>query len=440
MKKRNWLELSRKLVDRYDLDFTVEGMSSYVEQAVQSFFGAGVLKTTMYPTPFPITLSGVLLGGSVAEGVAYDADGKLTSINPDTTGGRDFSITPPDVFASRWDLLVVRYKEVGDTPVPKPSDPITTIDLNLHDDFELILRPGIADVNPVYPAKQAGDVILAGIIVPPNVTLGTECFVDMSIRELALPDAVKYPVFMQESLTGVIDGYNNVFTLSADPINGQSVLISMGNVVRYQTADYTIAGRTVTFFDAPALAQTRPYAWYITDASSSVNPLSAIQEVPSGIPNGVLDTFGLSGMPADKESTLVFKNGLAVDAADWDLIQGLTASSIKFHAGEIPELAEELYVFFLINPATIGQAPSGGGTGIFVPFYHQVTPTDIANKYIVLPSTPTIPSSNIFDLPSGAPQVYGVDFIIVGNHLDWNGLGLDGIIGAGDYARIIITS
>jgi len=80
------------------------------------------------------------------------------------------------------------------------------------------------------------------------------------------------------------------------------------------------------------------------------------------------------------------------------------------------------------------------GNPIFEPVYHTVTVTDIANKYFVLPSTPGQPTKVIFDIPTGAPQTYGIDFVVIGDHLDWNGLGLEGQILDGMNVRAILTS
>ena len=194
MRQRNWNDLSRKLVDRYDMSFTLDGMSQDIDQFALDFFGEGVLSTTRYPNPFPITLSGALLGGSVGNGVAFDPSGNQTGIGlPNQTGTPTFTIPTADPTNTRWDLLVITYAQVGDTPVPKPSDPITTINLNLHDDFVLAVRPGTPSATPSYPTKQSGDVILAGIQVPAGVTLGTSCLLDLSIREVGIPDIVKLP-------------------------------------------------------------------------------------------------------------------------------------------------------------------------------------------------------------------------------------------------------
>ena len=372
MQTRNWLELARKLVDRWDLDYTVNGMSIALEQQAKDFWGEGILVTTEYPSPFPIALSASVLGGSVGFGVAYNASGKPTMILPSSLGDPDFLNSASDPSLVRWDLLVLRYVHMGDTPVPKPSDPITVINLNLHDDFILAVLPGTPG-SLVYPSKVPGDIILAGIQVPAGATLGTQCTLDLSIREFALKDAAKFPVITQEVLTGPVDGYNKVFTLAQMPLNSQSVMVWLNSLGQILSSDYLIVGQTITFTDAPAIGQV-PFAWYVVYESTSLNPLSGVQEIPGGPVDGVNTVFTLAGTPVDKASTLVFLDGMVIDPANWNLIQGVV-SKIEFLAGDIPEAGQMPYVFYLVN-ALAGSGGSGSagindianigtGTGIF---------------------------------------------------------------------------
>jgi hypothetical protein len=106
MDQRNWLELSRKLVDRYDFDYTLQGMSKLLGEYALSFFGEGVLSTTIFPNPFPLVLSGSSLGGTVGTGIGYDYRGFYTAIQAGTS---PFVISPANASNPRWDLLVIRY-------------------------------------------------------------------------------------------------------------------------------------------------------------------------------------------------------------------------------------------------------------------------------------------------------------------------------------------
>ena len=378
MRQRNWMQLSRKLVDRYDMTFTLQGMTDAINEATYAIFGEGVAITAQHPNPFPITLSGALLGGSVGYGTAYDNIGNFTSINANTTSSPLFSIPTANPTFPRWDLLVIQYTQVGDTLVPKPSDPITTIDLNLHDDFTLYIRPGTPSITPAYPTKQASDIILGGIQVPPGVTLGTQCFLDLSIRETSYPD-VFLPVFKQEALSGVVDGSNTVFSTSLIPINNSSVLAFLDSEVRTLSTEFTVVGQIVTFSVAPQVGQI-PYCWYVVASPHSTNPMSIQQETPLGVVDGVNATFNLTGRPANQISTFVFVDGLIEDASHWALAQSAGISSIVFGPSYIPAAGESVYVAYFINPATVGISNiggGGGGSGAYVTYGTLVSPLTI---------------------------------------------------------------
>ena len=372
MKQRAWLDLSRKLVDKTDMFFTLEGMTEALQKYAKTFFGEGVIINTDFPNPFVITPSGGNMTGTVSNGIAYDEFGNLVEI-PATTLG-NFIIPDSDLINPRWDLLVIRYKQTGDTPVPKPSDPILTINLNLHDDYELIVRPGIASATPAYPAKQVGDILLSGIVIPATSAQATSCTFDLTIREYGYADKVKYPHIKTEPLLGVVDGVNQVFTTSLIPMSNGSVLVSLDGVTQIQTSEYGIVSQTITFTNAPELAQI-PYVWYIVMDSTSINPLAGAQEVPTGVIDGVNLTFGLVNKPANKDSMMIMIDGLQVDADTWSLVQNTLVDEIIFDIGKGPIAGQTLYTFMLVNPATVGVgnntgaitslANIGSGVGLF---------------------------------------------------------------------------
>lgn len=184
MKRINWLELSQKLVDRFDMaSIYADAQQAIGEESLLSF-GMGVLPTADYPNPFNLSLSGAVLGGTSDEGIAHDPTGQLIqNLNPALA----FTIPASDPILPRKDLIVLRYKLTGSNLVPKPTDPLTQVFLFLNNDCEIAIVQGVANVAPVYPAKQSSDVILAGVLVPAAATLGTQCTLDLSIRDNAPP-------------------------------------------------------------------------------------------------------------------------------------------------------------------------------------------------------------------------------------------------------------
>lgn len=354
MNRRNWLDLARKLVDQYDMDYTLAALQAALGQQALGFFGEGVLVTTQFPNPFPITMSGSVLGGTVGNGVAYDPNGQITQIIPSSPTSKAFTIQPSDPSNPRWDLLVLVYVQTGQTPVPKPSDPITTISLNLIDDFALMVREGTPSPTPAYPAKQALDIILAGLQVPAGATIGTQVNVDLNVRENAQPFVATMPVFIEEHPTGAINGINTTFGLSQLPITSQSVLVYLDGVYQLPTS-YSIAGQVLTMFTAPALAQSLE-VWYIEDSPMSQNPLAGVNNV-LGTGNGATTTFTLPGTPPNKDAVQVFVDGLKVDPSEWSLLIGSPNSQVIFNTA--PAAATDIGAFYLVNSANVGSGPSG---------------------------------------------------------------------------------
>lgn len=385
MQRRNWLQLSRKLVDQFDLDYTLAAMQMAMGELASNFWGEGVLETLKYPDPFPITLSGVTMGGTVGNGIAYDPNGQHTEIYTASPTTKDFVIPAAHATLYRHDLLVLVYKMTGDTPVPKPSDPIVTIDLNLHDDFELAVRPGVPSGSPSYPAKQLNDIILSGIIVPPAVTLGNQCVLDLSIRELASPFLVKEPIFKSYQPAGAVDGVNQNFTLTTLPLNNNSLLVYLDDILLPITA-WVRSGLTITLSTAPAPGQTL-WVWYVENNNHSENPLSGVQE-SLGTGNGVQTVYPLiSGIPANQASLQIFVDGMIVPTTEWDFTQTPTQASVTFHAGSIPAAAQDVYAFYLVNAESVGVGGGGGGSGAYAAFGSQATPVTVNPGVGIGPST-----------------------------------------------------
>ncbi len=432
MNRRNWLALSRLLVSRFDFDFTMNAIQQAIANQALSYWGEGVLPTTFYPNPFQFTMSGSVLGGSVSGGVAYDANGQLTEIGASPDEPVTFTLAAADPVHERFDLVCIEYVAVGDTPVPKPSDPILTVFLNLHDDFNLVVVTGTPGVTPVYPAKgNALYIVLAGIKVPAGATLGTQCTVDYSQRESGGAAIVGAPVFRQETPSGVVNGTNTQFTLSQVPLNIQSVMVMLDDLVLSNT-QFSIVGQTITYSEAPAVGQT-PYVYYIANSSTGQNPLSGAQEVPSGTVNGSNATFTLAGKAVDQNSTLVFIDGLAIPITGWSLVQGSNISSVVFEPSFIPQTGQSVYVWYLVNAATYG-----GAARTLTPetLYFTLSPTDISNGYVTLGHNPANPTATLCDIVGNTSQLYSTDFTVTGNQLMWTGLGMQSILFSGSQLRV----
>jgi hypothetical protein len=183
MRMTNWEQLARLLVDGPDLDQT--SVAQGIAANLQALCGEGVLRTRQQPNPCVITMNPGSLGGSVSGGFAVDPSGQLINLNPSGSNSPDFTILTSDPTNPRWDLLVLDYLQNGDTLIPQPSNPANSVFMFLDDGFVLSVIKGTAAASPSYPSKGAADVILAGLKVPANATVGTSVAVDLTVREKA---------------------------------------------------------------------------------------------------------------------------------------------------------------------------------------------------------------------------------------------------------------
>ena len=72
--------------------------------------------------------------------------------------------------------------------------------------------------------------------------------------------------------------------------------------------------------------------------------------------------------------------------------------------------------------------------------YITISAEDITNKFTDLAEEPIVAGDTLVDVIGGGPQQYGVDFTVVsGVDLNWDGLGLDGIIEENDKIRVTYT-
>lgn len=83
---------------------------------------------------------------------------------------------------------------------------------------------------------------------------------------------------------------------------------------------------------------------------------------------------------------------------------------------------------------------SGGGSGVPSGYYLEeftLNSGNIISKSVTIANTPTTPAATLMVI-SGAPNMsYSEDFTISGTTVSWNGLGLDGILEAGDIISVV---
>lgn len=65
-------------------------------------------------------------------------------------------------------------------------------------------------------------------------------------------------------------------------------------------------------------------------------------------------------------------------------------------------------------------------------YEYTLNTTDISNNYITLPQAPEDPSLTLLNVVGGPMQLYTIDYTVSGSQLFWFGLGLQGVLVAGD--------
>jgi hypothetical protein len=66
-----------------------------------------------------------------------------------------------------------------------------------------------------------------------------------------------------------------------------------------------------------------------------------------------------------------------------------------------------------------------------------LTSLEVTAKSLTLAQSPTYPNETSISIAQGGPQAYGLDFTVAGTTLSWTGLGMDGLVLAGD--ELVIT-
>lgn len=264
-------------------------------------------------------------------------------------------------------------------------------------------------------SKPAGTLTLNG-----NLVL---VFAETNIKNILLNTAGPFTLADGEHIYFVVDRFNNI---NVTPIIATSVPSSPNgeNIFRLVSR----VGDTLFWWDNTSQREGKKIR--IGEGGSS----GAWQE-KLGVGNGANLVFPiLSGFfPIAQESILVFSNTTHFVNDEWTY--NVLQNQIEFVVAPAPGV--EVYIYFLTDGDTI-IVPSPSGVQQFI--YYTFTALDITNKFITLPVAPAVPVKTFFDYIGGTTQVYGLDFVISGTLLDWNGLGLDGLAASGDIVRIVYQS
>lgn len=183
--------------------------------------------------------------------------------------------------------------------------------------------------------------------------------------------------FKNEVPTGVVNGSNNVFTLSTTPADPKSLsfLIDSG---RLEDTDFTLNDKIVTITNPsfiPAPGQS-VYASYLIYGAVSNNPSSGIplaqfkQEVPLGSVDGSNGVFTLSSVPVDNASIDFWVDSNHLELTDFTVLGNtITITNPDF----IPAIGQSVYAKYLYLGVLMGGG-GGGGTSGYAPLGSKASP------------------------------------------------------------------
>lgn len=150
-----------------------------------------------------------------------------------------------------------------------------------------------------------------------------------------------------ESPSGIVDGANTQFTLSALPNPASSLALYRNGLLQKVGQDYTLNGQTLAFVSAatPQPGDTL-LAWYRLSGGGDGTLSFADSDSPTGTLDGVNSQFTLSAAPNPASSLAVFRNGLLQKIGQDFTLNGQT---LAFVSGAIPHSGDTLLASYRLS-------------------------------------------------------------------------------------------
>jgi hypothetical protein len=171
--------------------------------------------------------------------------------------------------------------------------------------------------------------------------------------------------------------------------------------------------------------------WVIKSGAGG-NKIVGYDEIPSGLCNGINTVFQILNEPLTEGSLWVYVDGIKLKPTEWSLL--VTDITLTF----APAIGQQVTASYLSKGTP--NAPTPPPSGVEYVEYPNLSSGDIIAKQITLAALPATASKVKLDLIGGTAQIYGDDFLVSASILSWNGLGLDGVLIAGDRLRIAYFS
>jgi hypothetical protein len=165
---------------------------------------------------------------------------------------------------------------------------------------------------------------------------------------------------------------------------------------------------------------------------SNLFSTNLIQEVPTGVADGVNGLFTVSQNPSSPANLFLYKDSLLVPRSEYTI----AGRNISFNGGFIPDAGSDIETVYVVQ--TGFSAPAGLAPGT-TPKVETITLSagDISAEQITLAAVPFDPAQVLVDVINDGPQAYGTDFLVSADVLTWSGLGMTGAVSAGVILRIV---
>jgi hypothetical protein len=203
---------------------------------------------------------------------------------------------------------------------------------------ELDLRPAKGSS---YVASRAAVINASGAIDAALGQLG-DC---LRVDGTTAPCGAGGLLFVDgETPSGVVNGVNTEFSLSAAPTPAGSLTLFRNGMLLKQGVDYTVSSRNIVLAPGNALAiGERLQAWYRLPPTGTPAVDFVDAESPAGVINGVNAVFTLAGTPLPASSLRVFRNGLLQkEGVDFTV----AVNTITFTPVAIPQLGDIVQVSY----------------------------------------------------------------------------------------------
>ncbi len=233
-------------------------------------------------------------------------------------------------------------------------------------------------------------------------------------------------IYFSTGLNGVTFAYEIAagtgpnYALVSTPIDSSGIwLICDGGVVPKAYYTYDSGANEVVMNPGREFADGQKILILFQDGGSV---LQSAQEVLTGPTNGSNLIFGaLRFDPNEASSVILLRDGRRVPDAQFSIV----GKSFVFTAGFAPAAGQKIEAIYYF----------GDGTNKEQTLYYTITQDQIDAKALQLDFIPREGSEVLFDTKSDGFQEYGVDFIVTGSTVSWDGLGFEGIVVEGSKVR-----